>query len=148
MWISEPFISSVFSGFPPHLPFALFSRDLLQCGITWSDPSPPADRLILNYSPGMKRKKWWRGLLDASPRGMLAPDSLQPATSSQNLVAVHGTVTSSPSWAPSPQVGLEDLAAGDNGDSHGDLYEIYKEKHPRSRGPPCLFREGLCMSCS
>lgn len=99
-------------------------------------------------APGMKRKKWWRSPW-MPPRGMLSWWACSQLLSTlwiwwQSMAQW----PLSPSWAPSPQVGLEDLAAGDTGDSHGDLYEIYKEKHPRSRGPPCLFREGLCMSCS
>lgn len=85
--------------------------------ITWSDPSPPADRLILNYSPRDEEEEMMEVSLNHHQEAC-CPDG--PAASYEyivNLVASHGTVTSGPSWAPSPQVEmLEDLAAGDNGD--------------------------------
>ena len=63
MWISEPFISSVFR-LPPHLPFALFSRDLLQCEhhLEWPIPSGRQTHSQLQ-PPG------WRGRNDGGLPG-------------------------------------------------------------------------------
>uniref|UniRef100_K7G1A3 Tenascin R n=1 Tax=Pelodiscus sinensis TaxID=13735 RepID=K7G1A3_PELSI len=63
--------------------------------ITWSDPSPPADRFLLNYHPRDKEETT-QVTLDASKRH--APLSgLQPSTEYiVSLVAVHGLVSSEP----------------------------------------------------
>ncbi|XP_036773984.2 tenascin-R isoform X4 [Manis pentadactyla] len=64
--------------------------------ITWSDPSPPADRLIVNYSPRDEEEEMMEVSLDATKRHVVLM-GLQPATEYiVNLVAVHGTVTSEP----------------------------------------------------
>ncbi|EDL39348.1 tenascin R [Mus musculus] len=85
-----------FTGFRPisHLHFSHVTSSSVN--ITWSDPSPPADRLILNYSPRDKEEDMLEVLLDATKRHAVLM-GLQPATEYiVNLVAVHGTVTSEP----------------------------------------------------
>lgn len=85
-----------FAGFRPisHLHFSHVTSSSVN--ITWSDPSPPADRLILNYSPRDEEEEMMEVLLDATKRHAVLM-GLQPATEYiVNLVAVHGTVTSEP----------------------------------------------------
>ncbi|XP_032947942.1 tenascin-R isoform X3 [Rhinolophus ferrumequinum] len=85
-----------FTGFRPisHLHFSHVTSSSVN--ITWSDPSPPADRLILNYSPRDKEEEMMEVSLDATKRHAVLM-GLQPATEYiVNLVAVHGTVTSEP----------------------------------------------------
>ncbi|KAF3823395.1 hypothetical protein GH733_010831 [Mirounga leonina] len=85
-----------FTGFRPisHLHFSHVTSSSVN--ITWSDPSPPADRLILNYSPRDKEEEMTEVSLDATKRHTVLM-GLQPATEYiVNLVAVHGTVTSEP----------------------------------------------------
>lgn len=85
-----------FAGFRPvsHLHFSHVTSSSVN--ITWSDPSPPADRLILNYSPRDDEEDTMEVLLDATKRHAVLM-GLQPATEYiVNLVAVHGTVTSEP----------------------------------------------------
>lgn len=85
-----------FSGFRPisHLHFSHVTSSSVN--ITWSDPSPPADRLILNYSPQDEEEEMMEVSLDATKRHFVLM-GLQPATEYiVNLVAVHGTVTSEP----------------------------------------------------
>uniref|UniRef100_A0A8C9ANK0 Tenascin-R n=1 Tax=Prolemur simus TaxID=1328070 RepID=A0A8C9ANK0_PROSS len=85
-----------FTGFRPisHLHFSHVSSSSVN--ITWSDPSPPADRLILNYSPRDEEEEMKEVSLDATKRHTVLM-GLQPATEYiVNLVAVHGTVTSEP----------------------------------------------------
>ncbi|XP_029335584.1 tenascin-R isoform X2 [Mus caroli] len=85
-----------FTGFRPisHLHFSHVTSSSVN--ITWSDPSPPADRLILNYSPRDEEEDMLEVLLDATKRHAVLM-GLQPATEYiVNLVAVHGTVTSEP----------------------------------------------------
>ncbi|XP_031242455.1 tenascin-R isoform X3 [Mastomys coucha] len=85
-----------FTGFRPisHLHFSHVTSSSVN--ITWSDPSPPADRLILNYSPRDEEEEMMEVLLDATKRHAVLM-GLQPATEYiVNLVAVHGTVTSEP----------------------------------------------------
>lgn len=85
-----------FAGFRPisHLHFSHVTSSSVN--ITWSDPSPPADRLILNYSPRDEEEDMLEVLLDATKRHAVLM-GLQPATEYiVNLVAVHGTVTSEP----------------------------------------------------
>uniref|UniRef100_A0A8D1T3G0 Tenascin-R n=1 Tax=Sus scrofa TaxID=9823 RepID=A0A8D1T3G0_PIG len=85
-----------FTGFRPisHLHFSHVTSSSVN--ITWSDPSPPADRLILNYSPRDEEEEMMEVSLDATKRHAVLTD-LQPATEYiVNLVAVHGTVTSEP----------------------------------------------------
>ncbi|KFV47023.1 Tenascin-R, partial [Gavia stellata] len=64
--------------------------------VTWSDPSPPADRLILTYNPREEEEETQQVTLDGSRR----PTSLtgwQPSTEYLvSLVAVHGTISSEP----------------------------------------------------
>ncbi|XP_004626838.1 tenascin-R isoform X1 [Octodon degus] len=85
-----------FTGFRPisHLHFSHVTSSSVN--ITWSDPSPPADRLILNYSPQDEEEEMMEVSLDATKRHFVLM-GLQPATEYIiNLVAVHGTVTSEP----------------------------------------------------
>uniref|UniRef100_A0A8C5K474 Tenascin-R n=2 Tax=Jaculus jaculus TaxID=51337 RepID=A0A8C5K474_JACJA len=85
-----------FTGFRPisHLHFSHVTSSSVN--ITWSDPSPPADRLILNYSPRDEEEEIIEVSLDATKRHAVLM-GLQPATEYiVNLVAVHGTVTSEP----------------------------------------------------
>ncbi|XP_036200822.1 tenascin-R isoform X2 [Myotis myotis] len=85
-----------FTGFRPisHLHFSHVTSSSVN--ITWSDPSPPADRLILNYSPRDEEEEMTEVSLDATKRHAVLM-GLQPATEYiVNLVAVHGTVTSEP----------------------------------------------------
>lgn len=85
-----------FAGFRPisHLHFSHVTSSSVN--ITWSDPSPPADRLILNYSPRDDEEDMMEVLLDSTKRHAVLM-GLQPATEYiVNLVAVHGTVTSEP----------------------------------------------------
>ncbi|XP_073903506.1 tenascin-R isoform X3 [Castor canadensis] len=85
-----------FTGFRPisHLHFSHVTSSSVN--ITWSDPSPPADRLILNYSPRDEEEEMTEVSLDATKRHAVLTD-LQPATEYiVNLVAIHGTVTSEP----------------------------------------------------
>ncbi|XP_036891038.1 tenascin-R isoform X3 [Sturnira hondurensis] len=85
-----------FTGFRPisHLHFSHVTSSSVN--ITWSDPSPPADRLILNYSPRDEEDEMTEVSLDATKRHAVLM-GLQPATEYiVNLVAVHGTVTSEP----------------------------------------------------
>ncbi|XP_066117302.1 tenascin-R isoform X2 [Saccopteryx bilineata] len=85
-----------FTGFRPisHLHFSHVTSSSVN--ITWSDPSPPADRLLLNYSPREKEEETMEVSLDATKRHAVLM-GLQPATEYiVNLVAVHGTVTSEP----------------------------------------------------
>lgn len=85
-----------FAGFRPisHLHFSHVTSSSVN--ITWSDPSPPADRLILNYSPRDAEEEMMEVSLDATKRHAVLM-GLQPATEYiVNLVAVHGTVTSEP----------------------------------------------------
>lgn len=85
-----------FAGFRPisHLHFSHVTSSSVN--ITWSDPSPPADRLILNYSPRDEEEEMTEVSLDATKRHTVLM-GLQPATEYiVNLVAVHGTVTSEP----------------------------------------------------
>lgn len=85
-----------FAGFRPisHLHFSHVTSSSVN--ITWSDPSPPADRLILNYSPRDDEEGMMEVLLDSTKRHAVLM-GLQPATEYiVNLVAVHGTVTSEP----------------------------------------------------
>lgn len=85
-----------FAGFRPisHLHFSHVTSSSVN--ITWSDPSPPADRLIVNYSPRDEEEEMMEVSLDATKRHVVLM-GLQPATEYiVNLVAVHGTVTSEP----------------------------------------------------
>ncbi|XP_001373512.1 tenascin-R isoform X1 [Monodelphis domestica] len=85
-----------FTGFRPitHLHFSHVTSSSVN--ITWSDPSPPADRLILNYNPRDKEEESLEVSLDATKRHAILI-GLQPATEYiVNLVAVHGMVTSEP----------------------------------------------------
>ncbi|XP_069933264.1 tenascin-R isoform X2 [Oryctolagus cuniculus] len=85
-----------FTGFRPisHLHFSHVTSSSVN--ITWSDPSPPADRLILNYSPRDEEDEMMEVSLDATKRHAVLM-GLQPATEYiVNLMAVHGTETSEP----------------------------------------------------
>ncbi|NXW36366.1 TENR protein, partial [Phaetusa simplex] len=63
--------------------------------VTWSDPSPPADRLILTYSP-RDEEEAQQLMLDGTRRHV-SLTSLQPSTEYLvSLVAVHGSVSSEP----------------------------------------------------
>ncbi|XP_038614327.1 tenascin-R isoform X1 [Tachyglossus aculeatus] len=86
-----------FTGFRPitHLHFSHVTSSSVN--ITWSDPSPPADRLILNYNPrDQEEEAALEVSLDATKRHATLT-GLRPATEYiVNLVAVHGAVTSEP----------------------------------------------------
>lgn len=63
--------------------------------VTWSDPSPPADRLILTYRP-RDEEEAQQVTLDGTCRHT-SLTSLQPSTEYLvSLVAVHGTISSEP----------------------------------------------------
>lgn len=63
--------------------------------VTWSDPSPPADRLILTYSP-RDEEEAQQLMLDGTRRHV-SLTSLQPSTEYLvSLVAMHGSVSSEP----------------------------------------------------
>ncbi|KAM6066014.1 tenascin-R isoform 3-T4 [Chlamydotis macqueenii] len=63
--------------------------------VTWSDPSPPADRLILTYSP-QDGKEAQQVTLNGTRRHA-SLTGLQPSTEYQvSLVAVHGAISSEP----------------------------------------------------
>ncbi|NXO04432.1 TENR protein, partial [Rhinopomastus cyanomelas] len=64
--------------------------------VTWSDPSPPADRLILTYSPQDDEEAAQQVTLDGTRRHT-SLTGLQPSTEYLvSLVAVHGTISSEP----------------------------------------------------
>ncbi|NXT64563.1 TENR protein, partial [Chaetops frenatus] len=64
--------------------------------VTWSDPSPPADHLILTYSPRDEEEEAQQVTLDGTRRHT-SLTGLQPSTEYLvSLVAVHGTVSSEP----------------------------------------------------
>nr|XP_030135414.3 tenascin-R isoform X2 [Taeniopygia guttata] len=64
--------------------------------VTWSDPSPPADRLILTYSPRDEEEEAQQVTLDGTRRHTSLM-GLQPSTEYLvSLVAVHGTISSEP----------------------------------------------------
>ncbi|TFK06961.1 membrane-associated guanylate kinase, WW and PDZ domain-containing protein 2-like [Platysternon megacephalum] len=84
-----------FTGFRPitQLHFSHVTSSSLN--ITWSDPSPPADRFILNYNPRDKEETK-QVTLDATKRHATL-SGLQPSTEYiVSLVAVHGLVSSEP----------------------------------------------------
>ncbi|KAM6078697.1 tenascin-R isoform 1-T1 [Theristicus caerulescens] len=63
--------------------------------VTWSDPSPPADSLILTYSP-RDEEEAQQLMLDGTRRHA-SLTGLQPSTEYLvSLVAVHGTISSEP----------------------------------------------------
>lgn len=63
--------------------------------VTWSDPSPPADRLILTYSPRDKEEAQQVTLEGTRRHASLM--GLQPSTEYLvSLVAMHGTISSEP----------------------------------------------------
>uniref|UniRef100_A0A8C0I7H8 Tenascin-R n=1 Tax=Bubo bubo TaxID=30461 RepID=A0A8C0I7H8_BUBBB len=63
--------------------------------VTWSDPSPPADRLILTYSP-QDEEKAQQVTLDGTRRHA-SLTGLQPSTEYLvSLVAMHGAISSEP----------------------------------------------------
>ncbi|XP_039586185.1 tenascin-R isoform X2 [Passer montanus] len=64
--------------------------------VTWSDPSPPADRLILTYSPRDEEEEAQQVTLDGTRRHT-SLTGLQPSTEYLvSLVAVHGSISSEP----------------------------------------------------
>ncbi|XP_071292001.1 tenascin-R isoform X2 [Agelaius tricolor] len=64
--------------------------------VTWSDPSPPADRLILTYSRRDEEEEAQQVTLDGTRRHT-SLTGLQPSTEYLvSLVAVHGTISSEP----------------------------------------------------
>lgn len=124
------------AGFRPisHLHFSHVTSSSVN--ITWSDPSPPADRLLLNYSPRDEEDEMTEVSLDATKRHAVLM-GLQPATEYiVNLVAVHGTVTSEPI--------VGSITTGEAGSltqsGGGRVNDIHKVKRPRSRRPPRLAR--------
>lgn len=117
------------AGFRPisHLHFSHVTSSSVN--ITWSDPSPPADRLLLNYSPRDEEDEMTEVSLDATKRHAVLM-GLQPATEYiVNLVAVHGTVTSEPI--------VGSITTGEAGSSTqrggGRVNDVYTAKRPRSR---------------
>ncbi|NWH63004.1 TENR protein, partial [Geococcyx californianus] len=63
--------------------------------VTWSDPSPPADRLILTYSP--RDEKLAQQVVIDGTRRHTSLTGLQPSTEYLvSLVAVHGAISSEP----------------------------------------------------
>ncbi|KAM6124250.1 LOW QUALITY PROTEIN: tenascin-R [Pterocles gutturalis] len=62
--------------------------------VTWSDPSPPADRLILTYSPRDKEEEQ-QITLDGTRRHA-SLTGLQPYEYLVSLVAMHGAISSEP----------------------------------------------------
>ncbi|XP_049632357.1 tenascin-R isoform X2 [Suncus etruscus] len=83
-----------FTGFRPisHLHFSHVTSSSVN--ITWSDPSPPPDRLVLSYSPRDHEDQALQVTLDPAKRHAVL-EGLQPATEYiVNLVAVHGAITS------------------------------------------------------
>ncbi|KFP88943.1 Tenascin-R [Acanthisitta chloris] len=64
--------------------------------VTWSDPSPPADHLILTYSPRDDEEAAQEVTLDGTRRHA-SLTGLQPSTEYLvSLVAVHGSISSEP----------------------------------------------------
>lgn len=118
-----------FAGFRPisHLHFSHVTSSSVN--ITWSDPSPPADRLILNYSPRDEEEETMEVSLDATKRHAVLM-GLQPATEYiVNLVAVHGTVTSEPimgSITTGEADGVDSRWWGGSHSSLQQVNEIYK----------------------
>uniref|UniRef100_A0A8C5JJV1 Tenascin-R n=1 Tax=Junco hyemalis TaxID=40217 RepID=A0A8C5JJV1_JUNHY len=65
--------------------------------VTWSDPSPPADRLILTYSRRDEEEEEAQQVTLDGTRRHTSLTGLQPATEYLvSLVAVHGTISSEP----------------------------------------------------
>ncbi|KAJ6654663.1 hypothetical protein lerEdw1_006685 [Lerista edwardsae] len=84
-----------FTGFRPITQLHFSHVTSSSVTITWSDPSPPADRLILNYSPKDKEDTK-QVMLDPTKRHAVL-SGLQPSTEYiVSLVAVHGLVSSEP----------------------------------------------------
>ncbi|XP_062835493.1 tenascin-R isoform X2 [Anolis carolinensis] len=84
-----------FTGFRPITQLHFSHVTSSSVNITWSDPSPPADKLILNYSPRDKEETK-QVMLDPTKRHA-ALTGLQPSTEYMvSLVAVHGPISSEP----------------------------------------------------
>ncbi|NXE66747.1 TENR protein, partial [Calcarius ornatus] len=65
--------------------------------VTWSDPSPPADRLILTYSRRDEEEEEAQQVTLDGTRRHTSLTGLQPSTEYLvSLVAVHGTISSEP----------------------------------------------------
>uniref|UniRef100_A0A8U8AWY6 Janusin n=1 Tax=Geospiza parvula TaxID=87175 RepID=A0A8U8AWY6_GEOPR len=65
--------------------------------VTWSDPSPPADRLILTYSRRDEEEEEAQQVTLDGTRRHISLTGLQPSTEYLvSLVAVHGTISSEP----------------------------------------------------
>ncbi|XP_019355868.2 tenascin-R [Alligator mississippiensis] len=85
-----------FTGFRPITQLHFSHVTSSNVNITWSDPSPPADRLILNYNPRNKEEETKQVTLDGTKRHATL-SGLQPSTEYiVSLVAVHGMVSSEP----------------------------------------------------
>ncbi|XP_026559248.1 tenascin-R [Pseudonaja textilis] len=84
-----------FTGFRPITQLHFSRVTSSSVNITWNDPSPPADRLILTYSPKDKEETK-EVMLDPTKRHA-ALSGLQPSTEYiMSLVAIHGLVSSEP----------------------------------------------------
>uniref|UniRef100_A0ACB8F2H8 Uncharacterized protein n=1 Tax=Sphaerodactylus townsendi TaxID=933632 RepID=A0ACB8F2H8_9SAUR len=84
-----------FTGFRPITQLHFSHVTSSSVNITWSDPSPPADKLILNYSPRDKEETK-QVMLDPTKRHA-SLTGLQPSTEYiVSLVAVHGPISSEP----------------------------------------------------
>ncbi|XP_013928507.1 PREDICTED: tenascin-R-like, partial [Thamnophis sirtalis] len=84
-----------FTGFRPITQLHFSHVTSSSVNITWNDPSPPADRLILTYSP--KDKKDTKEVMLDPTKRHAALSGLQPSTEYiMSLVAVHGLVSSEP----------------------------------------------------
>uniref|UniRef100_A0A8D0HC42 Janusin n=1 Tax=Sphenodon punctatus TaxID=8508 RepID=A0A8D0HC42_SPHPU len=85
-----------FTGFRPITQLHFSHMTSSSVNITWSDPSPPADRLILNYNPRDKEEELKKVTLDPTKRHATL-SGLQPSTEyTVSLVAVHGLISSEP----------------------------------------------------
>uniref|UniRef100_A0A6J0U4R8 Tenascin-R isoform X1 n=1 Tax=Pogona vitticeps TaxID=103695 RepID=A0A6J0U4R8_9SAUR len=84
-----------FTGFRPITQLHFSHVTSSSVNITWSDPSPPADKLILNYTPKDKEETK-QVMLDPTKRHA-SLSGLQPSTEYiVSLVAAHGPVSSDP----------------------------------------------------
>lgn len=121
--------------------------------LTWPPPvwtSPGATHPLQQTDsfwttvPGMKRKRWWRSPW-MPPRGMLSWQTCsQPPSTLWTWWPSMAQWLLSPSWAPSPQVRLQDFMASDEGGSHSYLWQVndLQRESRRSRRLSRLSSEG------
>ncbi|XP_055965621.1 tenascin-R, partial [Sorex fumeus] len=85
-----------FTGFRPisHLHFSHVTSSGVN--ITWSDPSPPPDRLVLSYSPRDREEETRELALEAARRHAVLTGLLPATEYTVSLVAVHGAARSEP----------------------------------------------------